>query len=87
MGADEQSCSRPAHPAPTSKTEPPKLQRKGKKEKEKANKRNLRKKQSKPREDRKREAGAQSANLKKNFKSESGKDSMQEQERKRSLLI
>jgi len=44
VGADEQVCSRPAHPAPTSRTEPPKLQRKGTKEKEKANKRNLRKK-------------------------------------------
>jgi hypothetical protein len=34
--ADEQACSRPAHPAPTSITEPPKLQRKGEKGKEKS---------------------------------------------------
>ena len=74
MGADEQVCSRPAHPAPTSRTEPPKVQRKGTKEKEKANKRNLRKKkQSKPREDWKREAGAQSANLQKTSSQEAAR--------------
>ncbi len=63
MGADEQACSRLAHPAPTFITELHKLQRKGKNEK--VNKGNLKKKQSKPWEHRKREAWGQSANLKK----------------------
>ncbi len=80
-------CSRPTHPAPISKTEPPKLQRKGKKEKEKANKRNLRKKGKASQG--KTKKGKQGPNLQtlKNFKSGSGKGSMQEHRRKRSRPI
>ena len=54
VGAGEQVWPEHAHPAPTSKTRPPKLQRKERRRKEKVNKKNLRKQAVKVRMNRKK---------------------------------